>query len=412
MQTHGAAPEQPRDQLPADGQLSDEQRAQVFRWLAAVKDAVAPAAGPPSAPAHGPTGAPSLLQPALQQALVQPPPLQPPLLQPPQQGLRQAQQAGGYEQTQQHEQQAPQQPAWTPRQLRAGPWAFRTTAPSAGGGGSNLLGALSAGLPGLLSPLTPAAGAPAALPAPLFLGSPAATPSSNGGAGGLFGGDFSNLSSGLYSGSLPGLDSIGLGGAGFSGGLGSSGAFAEGVGGQQGGDPQAALQQVPLWSAADVLPATLGAGGLLDLAPGTVLLPPPPMPQPLGAGGDGPAVFRSRAPRREWAGCRWHAGGAADGLHCPLHTARGMRHVTAPAIVGACSQQLSPHSPPAVQPCPCYPLARPRLVLPCLRRLLTAPPWVARRQAGAHHARWPADHDCVRRQRGAAVDAPRGRLPA
>ena len=52
------------------------------------------------------------------------------------------------------------------------------------------------------------------------------------------------------------------------------------------------LLQFPLWSAADVLPATLGSG----VAAGTTL---PPMPAPAGQQEDGQEGGRWRAPRRE-----------------------------------------------------------------------------------------------------------------
>lgn len=388
MQQTGAAPDAPRDQLPAEGPLSDEQRAQLFGWLVAMKEAMAaPADNPTAAPAPGPDARlPWPEAPLLQSPMQQPPPpwsAQQQLLP---QVLRQAQQASEYEQTQQPERQ---------------PWAFEAPAPPAGGG-SNLLSMLSAGLPNLLSPVTPAAGAPASLPAPLFLGSPAATPLSGGGAG-LFGGDTSFLNGGLNSGRMPGLHAPGLGSGGISGGpggagVGSSGDLADGADGQAGLAFQAALQQVPLWSAADVLPATLGAGGLLDLAPGTVLPPPPPMPQPLNAGGDGPAVFRSRAPRREWVG---GCGAVAATPACPASLTRSsdcgfvplfpQPHLDRlPAFCPTPGWQM--HPPPPSSPAP------PAPPHPSRRTPDACCPLHARRQAGAHHAGRPADDDCVRRQ--------------
>lgn len=336
MQQNGATPDRLRDQLSVEGPLSDEQRAQVFRWLAAMNDAVAPAAGSPAAAAAEPANVLSMMQPILQQLA--------------EHKLPQTNQPSFNGQTHQCGQQTQQAPAWTPQRLGSRPEhkseeqhsVLAAPAPFSGGGGS-LSGALTGGLPGMLSPLTPAAGAQASLPPPLFLGSPAATPSGGGAASRLFGGDFGTFSGGFFGGTVPGLDGIDLGNAGFNGGLGSAalgsgGDLAGGVSGQHGLASQASLQQMPLWSAADVLPATLGAGGLLELPPGTVLLPPPPMPQPLGAGGDGPAAFRSRAPRRELAGGWSRASAAANAL--PASAARSAAlsptHALAFGVVSRC----------------------------------------------------------------------------
>ena len=152
------------------------------------------------------------------------------------------------------------------------PWS-----PTAAASGGSTLGAASpaamAALQQLLSPVTPAGGVPPPLPSPLFP-SPAGMPGADAGLlaglGSLFGG-----SGGAFLGLPPPLP-VPLGG----------------------GDGTASiadqLQEMPLWSAADVLPATLGVGGLPAL--------------PTAADGSAPTLLqsqtvpegaRSRGPRRE-----------------------------------------------------------------------------------------------------------------
>jgi hypothetical protein len=58
----------------------------------------------------------------------------------------------------------------------------------------------------------------------------------------------------------------------------------------------AGMLQLPMWSAVDVLPATLGIPGF----PGMVLPPPPPMPEPLAQHEQqGQQGAGQRAPRSE-----------------------------------------------------------------------------------------------------------------
>lgn len=158
--------------------------------------------------------------------------------------------------------------------------------------------------------------------------------------------------------------------------LGSPGETSNGAGqASSDADGSASLLQVPAWSLADVLPATMGS---LPAAPP---LPGGAAPDRVATLPDGtPAIFKGRAPRRE----------------CVMH-----------GSILACRLLLA-HSPP------------PRAGL--LRRL---PPATLRfpllpacgtgsccRQARADHARGAADDDHLRSQRGALLDAPRGRLPA
>ena len=259
----------------------------------------------------------------------------------------------------------------------------------------------------LRSPVTPLTQAPP--PLPFTLGSPGVTPTSAAAAAAAAaaatpaGLDGNNSDTVAGSGSMPhSLDDA----AGGMGGIPAPsvgdmampsfdfGGLGFDLGSAEDGGP---AFPVPLWSPADVLPATLGTGvgsgleglpPLPPLPPGMELPPLPGMPGGAPLMPDGlPPMYRTRAPRSEWVGR-----GARLGL-CRARAVwpRGMNREW---LVGCCPARTFHATQPRTSPNFPTHLSSPPTHLP---------PLASCREARPHHAGGTAHHDCVRRQRGAGA---------
>lgn len=230
----------------------------------------------------------------------------------------------------------------------------------------------------LRSPVTPLTQAPP--PLPFNLGSPGATPTGAApaaaaaaapaaldGSGGAVAG-FGSMPAGLggAAGGMAGMD--GVSGPSLSLGL----DLGLDLGSAEPGGPSF---QVPLWSPADVLPATLGTGGgeglegllpLPPLPPGMELPPLPGMPGGAPLMPDGlPPMYRTRAPRSEWGGGQggtwgrvaWMFGGVLRGC---------LQELTAPGLY----IWWGVAGPASKNDCPTLPLTESTLIPP----LVSLPP--------------------------------------